>query len=151
MTGARFSASVANEFSSASSAEAVLTVNIPTPPVVVGAAPDESFGRVTVKFDKRVQLSSAQNTANYTISGGVTVNTATVDGTGSGVVLATTQLAEGTTYTLTIRNVREVTGNNALSPNPTVVTFQTLIFSPGFVKKEFYLNYSAGLDALIAG
>jgi hypothetical protein len=148
-----YSVSVANEFSSASSANANLVVNIPTPPVAQSAAPDETFARVAVQFDKRLQASSAQNPANYSISGGVTVNSATLDASGTRVVLATTRLAEGVTYTLTIRDVREITGNNALSPNPTTLSFQTLVFSKGFAKKEYYRSWNGGavsVDAFIA-
>jgi len=147
--GARFSVSVANEFSSANSAQAVLTVNIPAPPVLVSATPVPNLV-VQVKFDKRLQASSAQNPANYEISGGVTVNSATLDASGTGVVLGTSAQADGTTYTLTVRDVREITGNNAVSPNPSTINFTTPIWAAGYVQRDFYFNYTAGLPGLVA-
>ncbi|MBK7998128.1 MAG: hypothetical protein IPK15_05200 [Verrucomicrobia bacterium] len=61
--GAVISCAVANEFSSAVSASATLTVNIPTPPVLLSATPDATLKKVTLKFDKRVEVASAQNPA----------------------------------------------------------------------------------------
>jgi hypothetical protein len=59
----------------------------------------------------------------------------------------------GIIYTLTVRDVKEITGNNSLSPNPTTMSFTTLVFSPGFAKKEYYQGWSGGagsVDAFIA-
>ena len=147
--GVVFSCAVANEFSSAVSGPATLTVNIPTPPVLLSAAPDATLKKVTVKFDKRVQAASAQAVANYSIPG-LTVESATVDASGQAVVLVTSQQAEGTDYALTVKDVKEVTGNNALSPNPTVVNFVSYAYAPGYVTKDYYLNYTAGVDAIAA-
>jgi len=95
-----------------------LTVINPLPPHVLAAVPDTTFTTVVVKFDNRVQPSSAQNAANYTIPG-LTVSAAVVDASGSNVVLTTSQQADGANYNLTVRDVRELTGLNAIVPNPT--------------------------------
>jgi hypothetical protein len=147
--GAIFSVSVNNEFSTVTSTGVRLTVINPLPPHVLAAVPDTSFRTVVVKFDNRVQLSSAQNAANYTIPG-LTVTAAVVDSSGSNVVLTTSQQADGANYNLTVRDVRELTGLNAIVPNPTTLSFYALAFSPGFVVKDFFLNYSSGVDQLAA-
>jgi hypothetical protein len=147
--GAVFSCAVNNEFSSAVSGTATLTVNIPTPPVLLSATPDATFTKVTLKFDKRVEAASAQNLANYSIPG-LTISAATLDASGTGVVLTTSAQAEGADYTLTVSNVKEVTGNNALSPNPTVVNFVSFAYAPGYVTKDYYLGFTAGVDAIAA-
>ncbi|HXJ71743.1 MAG TPA: hypothetical protein VNM37_02780, partial [Candidatus Dormibacteraeota bacterium] len=147
--GAIISVSVNNEFSGVTSTGVRLTVINPQPPHVLSAVPDTTFTTVVVKFDNRVQPSSAQNVANYTIPG-LTVTAAVVDSSGSNVVLTTSQQADGANYNLTVRDVRELTGLNAIVPNPTTLSFFALAFSPGFVVKDFFLNYSSGVDQLAA-
>ena len=123
-------------------------MNIPTPPVLLSATPDGTLKTVTLKFDKRVEMASAQNLANYSIPG-LTVESAVVDSSGAGVVLTTSAQGEGIDYALTVSNVKEVTGNNALSPNPTVVNFTSFANAPGLVTRFIY-NANIGIDSLVA-
>jgi hypothetical protein len=71
-----FSVVVANEFSSVTSGGAVLTVLAPVPPHLVGASADSSFTAVNLDFDNRLDLTTATNIANYSITneaGAVTI------------------------------------------------------------------------------
>ena len=148
-----FSVVVGNEFSSATSANATLTVLTPTPPHLLGATSDNTFTTVLVSFDNRLEVASAQNTANYTLSGGATVTSATRDSTARRVVLRTSALTEDTTYTLTVANIHDETGTTTLEPSPTNTTFTTLAFAPGYILKEYYQQWTAGagsVDAFIA-
>ena len=148
--GAVYTCAVANEFSTAVSAAATLTVNVPTPPVLLSGTPDGTLRTVTLTFDKRVEPASALNTGNYSIPG-LTVVSAALDASGRVVKLTTSTMAEGTAYVLTVSNVKEVTGNNALNPNPTVVNFTSYVYAAGYVQKDYYLGFTAGVDAIAAG
>ena len=148
--GVLFSVTVANQFSSATSSGALLTVLNPTPPHLVSAQVDTTFSKVTVRFDNRLQISSANTPGNYSIPGTV-VNSATRDASGRNVALVIAPpLAEGTTYTLTVSGVYDETGTALQDPNPASVTFTTLVFTPGYILKEFYNQFSgANVDPFI--
>jgi hypothetical protein len=110
--GARFRANVSvSTFKTVPSAEAVLTVgaeNPPVPPKALSASGDP--GGVTVAFDEPLDTVTATDKANYTIGGGVTVNSATVvsgPSVAAVVRLATTGAVPGQSYVLTINNVKD--------------------------------------------
>ena len=146
--GAAFSVVVANEFSSAVSGDATLTVINPEPPHLVSAKVDATFTTVVVTFDNRLDPVTAQNTANYTIQGtnSLTVMSATLAADGKTVVLTTSRQLEGIPYVLVVKDVRELTGSNALVPNPSVATFTSFAFAPGFVSQEQYLNIGGSVN-----
>jgi hypothetical protein len=60
---------------------------------------------VEVLFSTTVTPASAQNTANYALTGGATVSAAVLDAGGQVVTLTTSALAPGEGYTLTVNNV----------------------------------------------
>jgi hypothetical protein len=135
--GAVYSVLVGNEFSSAISAGATLTVLVPQSPHLTDVAADASFSRVMVTFDNRVLPATAQNTNNYSIPG-VEIFSATRDATGRRVILATSPLAEGVSYSLTVSNIQDETGTTMLDPNPSTRNFTGWVFSPGFALMEVY-------------
>lgn len=78
--------------------------------------------KVRLTFSEAVNVSDAQTSGNYSVSGGVTVSAAAVV-TGSPVAqsqvdLTLSGLANGTTYTVTVINVRDQASSTAIiSPN----------------------------------
>ena len=138
-----FTVSVANEFSSALSTGAKLTVFTPNPPKVLGVDANAGFGSLLVKFDNRVDPATAQNLANYTIPG-LTVSAAVVQPGGSNVLLTTSAQTEGTQYSVVIKNVKDATGINTVTPNPTTASVFAFALSPGFAAKQYFFNQSSG-------
>src|SRR5690606_1327333 len=91
----------------ATSAEAVLTVTPDViPPTAGSVTSDGTFRRVRVTFSEPVSQSTATTAANYTLSGGATVNSVDMLDE-STVQLNTSRLEEGTDYTLTISGVQD--------------------------------------------
>ena len=144
--GAQFSVVVANEFSSATSANATLGVVSPLPPHVLGVSVDASFNTLLVRFDNRLDPGTAQNTANYTVTRGgtnvppVTVQSATVAANGRDVVVRTSALAPDTAYTVTIKDIKELLGVVTMDPNPTVANVRTGVLLEGTLVKEYYFG-----------
>lgn len=90
--------------------------------------------QVIVSFSEALDAASAEDPSNYAISDGVTVSAAALGGSGRSVVLTTSTLGEGISYTLTVNNVADPAGN-AIMPN----TRGSFVFVPG--------NPGAGLVA----
>jgi hypothetical protein len=91
-------------------------------PTVVSAVgnPDQTTITITLADQCPVNATHAQTLANYTVSGGITVNSAVL--AGSVVTLTTSARSPGVNYSLTIRNIRDTSdAQNMLSPNPTVI------------------------------
>ncbi|HEX2868560.1 MAG TPA: T9SS type A sorting domain-containing protein [Ignavibacteriales bacterium] len=81
-----------------------------TSPKVTGASLSSSM-RLNVTFSEKVAPSEALNKANYTISGGITVKSVTMNSTQDGVILSTSKHRKGRIYTLTVVNVKDLAGN----------------------------------------
>lgn len=70
---------------------------------------------LNVTFDERLDGVTAQQAANYQLSGGVTVIGATLTGEGGNVVILDTgsPITSGASYTLTVNGVKDQFGNTA--------------------------------------
>jgi len=89
------------------SAPATLTVSADTNrPVLLGA---QSLGltQVLARFSERVKPNSATNVANYSLSGGISISSITLDASQSNAVLSVTSLTDAALYTLTVNNVTD--------------------------------------------
>jgi hypothetical protein len=127
------------------SADAVLTVNQDkTPPTLVSASGSVTFDTVTVAFSEPVDPTTAQTTANYQISGGLTVSAAVLGAAPNDnvVVLTTSKQAEGATLTLTVNNVKDAAGN-AIAAN-SQIQFRAFVFLAGAVLHQKYNNVDDG-------
>ncbi len=82
-----------------------------TPPVVITAC--AANDTITVQFSEPVDETSAETAGNYTLTGGVTVQTATRSDSDPSVVYLTNSpaLDLGPCYTLTVRNVKDLNNN----------------------------------------
>jgi hypothetical protein len=117
---ARFRCVVTNELGSATSDEAVLTV-LPdtTPPALLGAR-NLGTNQVEVTYSEPVAAPSATTPANYRLDGGVTISNAAFGATPDVVILTTSPLTLGVTYTLTVNHVKDRAQNaNTIPPNST--------------------------------
>jgi hypothetical protein len=147
---ASFSVVVANEFSSTVSSNAVLTVLTPTPPHLTGVRAEATFNSVVVSFDNRLEIASATNIANYSIPG-LTIESATRDSSGRRVVLRTSAITPGASYTLTVSNIRDETGTTVLDPSPSVRNFTAPVFTSGFALMEVYPTGGGNTVNLLTG
>lgn len=104
-------------------------------PFVANVTPSENSLAVT--FNEILDPSTAQNVSNYSIDNGVSVTSATLNG--SVVTLGVSPaLVEGSTYTLIVNNVADVAGN--------VMTADTITFNYG-VSQDFQVADIAALRA----
>jgi len=123
MNGTVFSVNVANGIpSSVRSADATLTVA--AVPVLVSAGSLDSLTSVCLRFTKALDNDSL-NTSHYGISGGVTVNSAAfAPSDPTVVILQTSPLTAGTTYTLTVTGVHDTDSPaHVIFPNPSTANF----------------------------
>jgi len=81
-----------------------------TAPLISGAGVSTAT-RIVVSFNEPVTTASAQATANYQLSGGASVSAASLSANGRTVLLVTSTLSPGSTYTLTVNNVRDLANN----------------------------------------
>ena len=102
-------------------------------PVMANVTPSENALAVT--FNEALDPSTAQNVSNYSLDNGISVTSATLNG--SVVTLGISPaLVEGSTYTLIVNNVADVAGN--------VMTADTITFTYG-VSTEFQVANIAEL------
>src|SRR6478736_1233877 len=89
------------------SSPAILTVIAdPNRPVLLSA---QSLGlnQVLARFSERLKLNTATNLANYSLNGGISISTLTLDDSQSNVVLNVSTMADNVSYTLTVNNVAD--------------------------------------------
>lgn len=139
--GARYRAEVANLFSVATSAEATLTVAPDlVPPLLSAAVGSPTWDEVTLKFDSALEPGSAENPANYLISGGVSVTGARLLADQARVLLTTSPQTPGAVYTVTVNHVTDTSYfHNPIAPN-TQGNFTAWIESRNFLLQEMWSN-----------
>lgn len=77
---------------------------------------------VDVVYSKSIDATTAQNTANYSISPSLTVSSATLQADGLTVRLVTNKQTKSTNYTITINNVLDTHGNTIAANTTTAFT-----------------------------
>jgi hypothetical protein len=139
----------------ATSSEATLTVvSDNVPPTITRIRSSDSFVSAKITFSEAVR-NEAVDPANYTLSGGLAVTDANFDIVVNdpanpedpknpfnplnrlAVILFTSQQTEGASYDVTVRNVRDVTGN-ALSPTTAKMFAHT--FKAGLLNYKRWLG-----------
>ncbi|HEX3625647.1 MAG TPA: LamG-like jellyroll fold domain-containing protein [Verrucomicrobiae bacterium] len=101
---------------------AVATLDVQIPPMTVSFAGTPIWGQtntILVFFSSPVDPTTATTAGNYTVTGGAgaTVLSATLGPVSGEVILTTTPLTPGTTYTVTVQNVNSVYGY-LMNPSP---------------------------------
>jgi alpha-galactosidase len=104
-----------------------------TPPLVTSAYATPTT--VAITFSEPVEQATAQNAANYSIDNKISISAAVLQPDLCTVNLTTSALTKGTTYTLTVNNVRDRAATpNTIAPN-TKATFQVY---EGITKIRYY-------------
>jgi hypothetical protein len=148
-TGARFRVNVTLP-GLAEGYEAVLTVQADTtPPKLLSARGSEFMDKITLFFSEQLDPSGATDTANYELSGGLTVQSAVLSPDLMTVTLQVTPdapLLPNAVYTVTA-NVADKAGNAAVAPDNTA-TLRSFVLSRGFLNFAYYdtSDASVGTD-----
>ncbi len=148
--GAKYKARVTNAGGSASSTDAVLTVNgDSTKPTIAGVRGSDTFTEATVTFSEPVTAATAGDRANYALDGGLTISAVTVVNSTT-VRLTTSRQTVGSTYKLTVNNVKDTsTAANAILPN-SAQSFVAFVTLKGGLKFEAFFDISgAAIQALL--
>lgn len=123
------------------SSASVVTVTVDTtPPTVFGATGSPTFDHVTVSFAEPVDPATATNVANYSISPSLAITSATL-ANNTNVVFATAKQPSATAYTLTVNNVKDLSGN-VIAAN-TKVNFSSFTWVNGFFAYKIYDTVTA--------
>ncbi len=98
-----------------------------TNPPTIQSVTAISDTQVDVTFNEPVDQTLAETSANYAVDGGISVNSATRDAGNTALVhLTTGSMTNGTTYSITINNIEDESGN-AIIPNSQEM-YQYLVF-----------------------
>ena len=136
------------------SGAAAFTGQDSTPPIVVSAVPVTDH-TVNIKFSEPVDLSTAQNIANYSISPSLNINAAVLQADLQTVQLTTDVQDVGTNYTVTVNNVQDAHGNQISTNNSDVfigidTTPPTLISAASVNDTAINLIFSEPVDPATA-
>src|SRR5262245_53202183 len=135
--GSKYRAVVSITGTSVRSRAAALIVDV-TPPTIVRAGGNAGLNKVTVYFSEPIDPATTTNLANYTASGGLTLSKPTLSANGTSVSFTTSAQTTNASYTITVKDVKDGTGINVISPNPSSVTFHGFVVgSPGILQKYF--------------
>ncbi|PYI86699.1 MAG: hypothetical protein DME26_08575, partial [Verrucomicrobia bacterium] len=137
-SGASFRVLATNAFGNATSSAATLTVTADTTkPTIANALTGGNPNGVVVVFSEAVSISTGTNKSNFTINNGVVVNSATVLADGRTVLLATTPIAPGSVYIVTVSGVQDTAATpNTILPNS---TFSFLQVGGVIERRAFYV------------
>ncbi len=87
-----------------------------TDPVTIATVAEISSTEIRVDFSEDVDETTAENTANYAVDNGIGISAAVRDGADNSLVILTVNaLTSGVTYTVTVNNVEDLSGNTILA------------------------------------
>lgn len=130
----RFMAALTNRLGATNTIEAILTVNPDvTAPTLVSALNLGVKTTVRIIFSEPVDPTTAANPANYTFNNGVVVTGAIAGPDTHTVLLTTSELAYGASYTVAVRNVRDRAATPNTIPSGASLTFVAVEYAPADV------------------
>lgn len=101
-----------------------------TPPEVHRVEADGN-NKVEVKFSEYVDEATAENTSNYVISDGITVQSAVLQEDGQTVFLNTSPLSSGIDYNLSVSNVQNTSGVTMVADSFSFFVFNEIRINAG--------------------
>ena len=105
-------------------ANSQVTFTSPAPPALLRASGRSNRTQIDLVFSKPMSPDSATNTAHYALSGGLTVDSATISGDRLTVTLLTSEQTEGAPYTVTASDIDDDSTPSPLTiPAGSQVTF----------------------------
>jgi len=106
---------------------AITVVSDISPPTILSAEGSPKHDQVTVHFSEPVESTSATTLANYSIDGGLTLSSPVLKNK-QDVVFTTPKQTQGTQYTITVNNVKDLF-NNVIAANTKVVFLPATVAS----------------------
>jgi uncharacterized repeat protein (TIGR01451 family) len=136
--GAVYTLVVTNSFSRVERSAVMTVLPDNTAPTIVRCSGWRYGDGFTILFSEPMDAASATYLANYQLSGGLRLLGGTIDATRTMVSFRTTPQAAGTTYNVTLNNVRDGSSSaNAIAAN-TVTSFSTwTVGGAGFLVEMF--------------
>jgi hypothetical protein len=95
------------------------------PPTIVSVSAPTNLTHVNVVYSTPIDAATSATASNYAIDQGVTISSAALQTDTVTVILTVSTLARGTTYTLTVNNVKD-----RHTPAATIVPNTTVAFTP---------------------
>jgi hypothetical protein len=132
--GTKFRCVVSITGTTATSREAILTVDVISP-TIARVSGNTSFLSAQIVFSEPVSSETAGNRANYSLDGGLTISGVTVINPTT-VSLATAKQTAGTKYTVTVNNVKDLAGNTMTANAKTA--FSAFALKRGGISFETY-------------
>jgi hypothetical protein len=106
-----------------------LSADTTKPRLLAAVTPDKNT--VTVTFSKALKRTAAETMANYAITGGVTITSATLGSDLKTVYLAVSSMTAGNQYSLTVNNLYDLASTPNRIPANSTVSFGYLLIRPG--------------------
>ena len=116
-----------------------------TAPEITSVSASGNRNRVLVVFNENMDETTAETSVNYGIDNGITVISASLSTDQQTVILETSDLSAGTTYTLTVNLVEDQSGNKVATDTQTTFQFITVLLGDGLVA-YYPLDESDGTD-----
>jgi regulation of enolase protein 1 (concanavalin A-like superfamily) len=110
-------------------------------PTVSSVAGTILFNQIVVTYSEAVQDASATNLGNYTVTGGLTLQSAKLSADKLSVTLGTPVQTAGTSYSVTIKNVKDKAGNVM---DDAQKSFTAFVFLQGYLIREYYADIGGG-------
>jgi hypothetical protein len=148
-----YAVQVSNDFGSVTSSDVTLTIKPADkiPPTLQYAAGTKSFKGVRVWFSEALDPVSAETVGNYQLSGGLTVTSAKLSAPagspGDNIVdLVTSTQTPGTTYTLTVNNVKDQSAPGNPIAADSKINFSSWALATGYLTFEHYDTITGAAD-----
>ena len=148
--GALFRLSITTPGGTITSTPAELTVVADTiAPTIVRSVGKWTMTNVTVSFSEPVTALSANDSFAYTADNGLFIDSATLDATGTNVLLATSVQVPGTVYTITVNGIQDrASVANEIAPDSTT-SFTAWIPSQGFWISEIFTGITGNAVSML--
>jgi hypothetical protein len=141
--GALFRVLITIPGTTVASSAAMLIVDV-IPPTIVRAGGNNTFNKVTLYFSEPLNPATATNLANYSATGGLTLSSPVLGSGGTTVTLNTSAQATNASYTISVKDVKDATGINVISPNPSPVTFHGWVLGNGVIERRLFTGIGGG-------
>ena len=143
--GALFRVVATNAFGVVTSEVAQLTVNPDiTAPTITSLTAKWTMTNLYVKFSEPVEALSATDPLNYQVDNGLSIDSLSLDASGTIVTLNTTPQSPGTVYTLTVNGVVDRASTPNMIAENTTASVTAFVESRGFWITELFTDITAG-------
>src|SRR6185436_2011649 len=113
-------------------------------PTIIATRTKWTMTNIFLTFSEPVDRVTGEEIFNYQIDNGLSINTISLDGTGTNLTMTTAPQTPGTLYTITVNGVLDVAETPNMIANDTQVSFTAFSESRGFLVSEIFQGMAAG-------